>query len=532
MILDTAPSTDLEAKLQEALRASNVTVEAQKKVMQGMQAQTVLHSMYLEGMRGQLQAKEEKKLKKRKIGKINMDGWAKILMQDDIVTGVQEWQDGQDKAVEEAAVKKKARVKYTTAMEIWKVQGMDQKGWNAVLKAAASTSPVAAPVLVLRTAAPVAAASPTNVLAPPATSGSARPTVATTPSALSVALSAVVSAPAVAPVSTPADAIDSAAPVISVSTASASTALSPPSAVAPALPVSLVTPPATVSAPAASVSVTHDTSNEAPSSPHATSTTQEDQGLGPEPSNAALQNDPQPPPRRHRRRSPRRRQYRATHHLPHRLPVRSRPIVHACRRRLLWRRPRRRGRKTSARQPHKLGSLPTIPPPPSTHHPSLRASAPSAVSPATSPAALAPVVSPTLMAMNSRLPPTLLLPDHAAISCLPTAVSPPCLVKDVNEEQIEERHEEFDNEEHAAAPEKQKPPPSQAVHLHTRHANFGARGHSQRFHACTTPKSPHKTKFDRGWSNFNPPKDVRSSPTDSACLRTDSDDAFASSSPL
>ncbi|KAI9507562.1 hypothetical protein F5148DRAFT_1307783 [Russula earlei] len=69
----------------------------------------------------------------------------------------------------------------------------------------ASTSPIAAPVLVLRAAAPVAPASPTNVLAPPAASGSAQPTVATTPSALSVALSAVVSAPAVAPVSTPAD---------------------------------------------------------------------------------------------------------------------------------------------------------------------------------------------------------------------------------------------------------------------------------------------------------------------------------------
>jgi hypothetical protein len=133
-ILDTAPSTDLEAKLQEALRASNAVVEAQKKVMQGMQAQTVLHSMYLEGVRGQLQAQEEKKSKKRKTGKINMDGRAKILTQDDIVAGVQEWQDGQDKAVEEAAVKKRAREKYTAAMEIWKVRGMDRKERNAVLK--------------------------------------------------------------------------------------------------------------------------------------------------------------------------------------------------------------------------------------------------------------------------------------------------------------------------------------------------------------------------------------------------------------
>jgi hypothetical protein len=45
----------------------------------GMQAQMVLQSMYLEGVQGQLQAQENKRTKKRKTGKINMDGWAKIL---------------------------------------------------------------------------------------------------------------------------------------------------------------------------------------------------------------------------------------------------------------------------------------------------------------------------------------------------------------------------------------------------------------------------------------------------------------------
>jgi hypothetical protein len=79
MILDTEPSTELEAKLQEALRTSNAIVEAQKKIMGGMQAQTVLQSIYLEGVRGQLQAQEVKKAKKRKTGKINMDGRAKVL---------------------------------------------------------------------------------------------------------------------------------------------------------------------------------------------------------------------------------------------------------------------------------------------------------------------------------------------------------------------------------------------------------------------------------------------------------------------
>ena len=134
MVLETVPTTKLEQNLQEALHASNMIVDAQKRVMQGMQAQTILHSMYLESMRGQLQGQEEKKLKKRKTGKINMDGWAKLLTQLNVIAGVKEWQDGQDKAVEEATAKKTAKEKYNEAMDIWKVHEMDRKGWNADLK--------------------------------------------------------------------------------------------------------------------------------------------------------------------------------------------------------------------------------------------------------------------------------------------------------------------------------------------------------------------------------------------------------------
>jgi hypothetical protein len=134
MILEALPSTELESKLQMALRTSNAIVEAQKRVMMGMQAQTVLQSVYLENVRGQLQAQELKGSKKAKTGKINMDGRAKVLTQDDIVAGVKEWQVGQDKAVENAAVKKKAKEKYTAAMDIWKVREIDRKERNAVLK--------------------------------------------------------------------------------------------------------------------------------------------------------------------------------------------------------------------------------------------------------------------------------------------------------------------------------------------------------------------------------------------------------------
>jgi DDE superfamily endonuclease len=134
MLLDAEPDTEREGKLQEALRTSNGILALQNQVIVGMQAQTVLQSMYLEGVQGQLQAQEDKKIKKRKTGKINMDGRAKILTQDDIVEGVKEWQDCRDKAIEEAASKKKAKNQYSLAMDVWKVREMDRKGHNAELK--------------------------------------------------------------------------------------------------------------------------------------------------------------------------------------------------------------------------------------------------------------------------------------------------------------------------------------------------------------------------------------------------------------
>jgi hypothetical protein len=126
-LLEIKPKTTHEVQLQAVLQVSNDVITLQKQVMAGMQAQTVLQSMYLEGVQGQLQAQEEKKLKKRKTGKINMDGQAKILMQDNIIDGVKEWQDCQDKAVEEAASKKKAREQYSMAMDTWKLQELSWK---------------------------------------------------------------------------------------------------------------------------------------------------------------------------------------------------------------------------------------------------------------------------------------------------------------------------------------------------------------------------------------------------------------------
>jgi hypothetical protein len=55
-------------------------------------------------------------------------------MQDNIIVGVKEWQDCRDKAVEEAASKKKAREQYSMAMDTWKLQELSRKEWNTQLK--------------------------------------------------------------------------------------------------------------------------------------------------------------------------------------------------------------------------------------------------------------------------------------------------------------------------------------------------------------------------------------------------------------
>jgi len=75
-----------------------------------------------------------KKEKKRKTGKINMNGRAKILTQDDVMEGVREWQNSQDKAIEGAAVKKKVKEHYSAAVDVWKVREMDRKDRNGKLK--------------------------------------------------------------------------------------------------------------------------------------------------------------------------------------------------------------------------------------------------------------------------------------------------------------------------------------------------------------------------------------------------------------
>jgi hypothetical protein len=117
-LLSLEPATEREGELMAELRKSQQVITLQKDVMIGMQAQRVLHSLYIEDVRGQLQGKEEKKKKGAQIGRINMDGRAKVLTQDEVFEVVQESQAAHD-ATKVASLKRKdAKERYSEAMEV------------------------------------------------------------------------------------------------------------------------------------------------------------------------------------------------------------------------------------------------------------------------------------------------------------------------------------------------------------------------------------------------------------------------------
>jgi hypothetical protein len=106
----------------------------QKQVLVGFQAQTVLQDMYVSKVRRQLETQEKKKGKKA--GKVNMDGKAKLLTQDDIMASVQEYEKARDDATVAETRKKVSRESYKGAVTIWKVRDDDRKSANRVLKQA------------------------------------------------------------------------------------------------------------------------------------------------------------------------------------------------------------------------------------------------------------------------------------------------------------------------------------------------------------------------------------------------------------
>ncbi|KAF8162543.1 hypothetical protein BJ912DRAFT_864635 [Pholiota molesta] len=132
--IDREPRTEREQLLIAELDEKAHVISLQKMVMQGMQAQTVLHAMYVEGLRGQLQGKEEKKAQGQERGRINTDGMPKILTNNDLFQCVQEGHKTRIAAEEAAANRKDKKTRCLKAVGIWKVREVDRKERNSTLK--------------------------------------------------------------------------------------------------------------------------------------------------------------------------------------------------------------------------------------------------------------------------------------------------------------------------------------------------------------------------------------------------------------
>jgi hypothetical protein len=87
MLLDIPVPTEHEQLLMVALESRNIQILLQKQVIGGLQAQTILHSVHIEDLRGKLEGNKEKTQGKNR-GRINTDGLPKVLTQDKIFDGV------------------------------------------------------------------------------------------------------------------------------------------------------------------------------------------------------------------------------------------------------------------------------------------------------------------------------------------------------------------------------------------------------------------------------------------------------------
>ena len=117
-----------------ALKVRNDQITYQKGIIRGIQSQTVLHAVYVEDLRGQLQGKEEKKAQGKNKGRINTDGQPKILTQDKIFNAVVKAHEEREAAKEAATKRKDAKTKYADAVAVWKVRETDRKERNSALK--------------------------------------------------------------------------------------------------------------------------------------------------------------------------------------------------------------------------------------------------------------------------------------------------------------------------------------------------------------------------------------------------------------
>ncbi len=119
-LLDLEPGTEHEQALQDALRASEDTVNNQKTWMRGMQATTVIQNSYVGQTHTRLQEHEERKKQPRKRSRLNGDGRPKLVTGDEFTDRVRTHEEEADQEEAAKEARGEAVKKYKVAVEEWK----------------------------------------------------------------------------------------------------------------------------------------------------------------------------------------------------------------------------------------------------------------------------------------------------------------------------------------------------------------------------------------------------------------------------
>jgi hypothetical protein len=118
-LLREQPTTDLERRLQQALRDANERDMQRKDVLAGLQSATVLQSKYCEEVRSQLAGNEEKKRGTKK-GRLMGDGLPRLLTNPAFIDRVAEHEGNQKREVQEKMARKEAREGHKERLQQWK----------------------------------------------------------------------------------------------------------------------------------------------------------------------------------------------------------------------------------------------------------------------------------------------------------------------------------------------------------------------------------------------------------------------------
>ncbi|KAJ6549852.1 hypothetical protein B0H19DRAFT_850593, partial [Mycena capillaripes] len=121
--------TALERELQAAVREQQAKNKVQKSQMVAMQSALVLNGVYCDLVRGQLQAQEDKKNRKKK-GRLVGDGLPRLLTAREFVRRVEEFEKNATEKAAGLEKRKASRLEKADALKEWKVLDDERKERN------------------------------------------------------------------------------------------------------------------------------------------------------------------------------------------------------------------------------------------------------------------------------------------------------------------------------------------------------------------------------------------------------------------